>query len=315
MKAPAALLTALTVLAAACTSDPAREAPDRHALIPADAVKMTPETDPVPPVLHSNDWAQPVPLPDSVNTAGAEDSPFITPDGATLYFFFTPDLTIPAEEQLTDGTTGIWVSRRGPGGWEEPERVWLSDPGEDTLDGCGFVLDDVMWFCSARAGNLRTVDFYTARLVDGTWSAWENAGERLNLDYLVGELHLSADGSQIYYHSTRDGGRGGIDIWVTRMEDGAWQEPENVAAVNSEGPDGWPFLSPDGSELWLTRLHEGSPALFRSTLVEGEWSPPEMIVSGFAGEASVDSAGDLYFVHHYHDGTLLEADIYVARRN
>ena len=45
-----------------------------------------------------------------VNTAGAEDSPFVTPDGQTLYFFFTPDVRVPAEQQLLDGVTGIWVT-------------------------------------------------------------------------------------------------------------------------------------------------------------------------------------------------------------
>ena len=63
-----------------------------------------------------------------VNTAGAEDSPFVTPDGQTLYFFFTPDVRVPAEQQLFDGVTGIWVTHRVDGGWTEPERVLLADP-------------------------------------------------------------------------------------------------------------------------------------------------------------------------------------------
>ena len=40
-----------------------------------------------------------------VNTSGREDSPFLLPDGQTLYFFFTPDVSIPAEKQLFDGVT------------------------------------------------------------------------------------------------------------------------------------------------------------------------------------------------------------------
>jgi len=51
-----------------------------------------------------------------VNTPGGEDSPFITPDGATLYFFLTPDVSIPVERQLFDGVTGIWASIRLPDG-------------------------------------------------------------------------------------------------------------------------------------------------------------------------------------------------------
>ena len=36
-------------------------------------------------------------------------------------------------------------------------------------------------------------------------------------------------------------------------------------------------------------------------------------ISQFAGEASLDNKGNIYFTHHfYKDGVMLEADIYVA---
>lgn len=79
----------------------------RLASIPAGAVKVTPGTDPFPPVMHLPGWKQPVPLPCLVNTAGTEDSPFITPEGSEFYFFFTPDMHIPAVQQAADGVTGI----------------------------------------------------------------------------------------------------------------------------------------------------------------------------------------------------------------
>ncbi|MDD5486148.1 MAG: hypothetical protein PHW65_01140 [Dehalococcoidales bacterium] len=60
----------------------------RTGAIPPGVVKMTPENDTAPPVLNpafAHIWHEPVPLPGPVNTAGAEDSPFITPDGNTFY--------------------------------------------------------------------------------------------------------------------------------------------------------------------------------------------------------------------------------------
>jgi len=61
----------------------------RESKIPEDAVKVTPETDLFPPHLHSDKYAEPVPMPGPINTASGEDSPFITPDGSTFYFFFS----------------------------------------------------------------------------------------------------------------------------------------------------------------------------------------------------------------------------------
>jgi hypothetical protein len=40
-----------------------------------------------------------------------------------------------------------------------------------------------------------------------------------------------------------------------------------------------------------------------------------LIISQFAGEPTLDSQGNIYFVHHfYKDGEMIEADIYIAHR-
>jgi hypothetical protein len=58
----------------------------------------------------------------------------------------------------------------------------------------------------------------------------------------------------------------------------------------------------------------GTTAVFRSNLGPSGWETPELIVSQFAGEPTLDNDGNLYFVHHYfRDGVMIEADIYVAR--
>jgi hypothetical protein len=289
-------------------------AADREGRIPADAVKMTADADPLPPHLHWSEWQPPVPLPAPVNTAGAEDSPFITPDGKTLYFFFTPDVRVPPQKQLLDGVTGIWVSHKEDGAWSKPARVVLQQAGKLALDGAPFVLGDTLWFCSAREG-YTGVNMFTACLKDGKWQDWQYVGNRLMKDFGLGEMHLTADGADLYFHSPRPGGKGKLDIWVTHKVGGQWQEPAAVAAVNSEADEGWPFVTQDGQELWFLRTHKGSPAIFRSKAEGGRWQPPELIISQFAAEPSLDGAGNIYFTHHFFkDGKMVEADIYVARK-
>lgn len=282
----------------------------REETIPAGAVKMLPETDSYPPILHSGEFHEPVPLQSPINTAGAEDSPFIPEGKEEMYFFFTPDPTIPAEKQLLDGVTGIWLSQWRSGQWQEPERVWLQDEGKLALDGCTFVSGNLMYFCSAREG-YAGVHWFTAEFEDGQWQDWANAD--FPEQFEVGELHIWGD--ELYYHSSHDGGEGSNDIWMLERVNGEWQEPVNVAAVNTAENEGMPFLTSDGLELWFHRFHQGSPAVFRSRRVNGEWQTPEMIVSQFAGEPTVDWQGNLYFVHHfYKDNKMIEADIYVAYR-
>ncbi|MEW5997145.1 MAG: hypothetical protein AB1657_06185 [Candidatus Micrarchaeota archaeon] len=283
----------------------------REEMVPAGAVKITPETDIYPPILHSDEYEEPVPLGPPINTKGAEDSPFIMPDGNTFYVWFTPSPAIPVEQQLLDNVTGIYVSHKVNGEWIEPERMWLVEPGELSLDGCLFVQGGEAWFCSVREG-YPGINLFTARHVNGKWEGWQIVDEKLR-DYEVGEMHISADGNTLYFHSPRAGGKGQLDIWYTEKVNGEWQPPINFELMNSPDNEGWPFISQDGSEFWFTRTYMGTPAIFRSKKMNGEWGTPELIVSQFAGEPTLDNAGNLYFTHHfYENGTMLEADIYVA---
>lgn len=318
---PLALL--MFAILACRQATPTPEPVDRYALLPE--VKYGPESDPWPPIARAG-WTPPVPLPYPVNTAGGEDSPFVTPDGGTLYFFFTPDVSLPVERQLLDGVTGIWVTHRSGETWSEPERILLSDPGEVAGDGCEFISGDVMYFCTVREG-YTGVQWFRADLVDGRWQNWRYAGDELRQhEYEVGELHISADGQELYFHSSRPGGYGGLDIWVSTLTPDGWGEPVNLGPlVNTTGDEGWPYISPDGQELWFNSMGwpgqtRPGPAIFRSLRQpDRSWGAAEEIISSFAGEPTLSGDGTtLYFVHHYFSSdlsTMLEADIYVSYRN
>ena len=313
MKIRTVILLIVFLVSSGCTAETPTPIPppDRESLIPLNQAKITPETDIYPPRSMTDEYNDPVPLPYPVNTAGAEDSAFVMPDGNTLYVWFTPDPQVPAEQQVTDGVTGIYVFHRSGEGWSAPERVWLQDPGKLALDGCEFVLGNKMWFCSAREG-YPGLHWFTADYVDGKWDNWTLAD--FKPEYEVGELHITADGQELYFHSSRPGGLGEYDIWISPNQGGEWGKPVNLAVVDSAYTDGWPFVSQDGSELWFTRS-VGAPELWRSKKVAGEWTEPEKMFSPFAGEASLDNQGNVYFTHHFFkDNVMLEADIYVAHK-
>jgi hypothetical protein len=283
----------------------------REETIPEDAIKITPDIDLFPPILHSDEYYQPVPMTGPVNTAGAEDSPFFTCcDDDIFYFFFTPDVRVPAEKQIIDEVTGIYSTVKLNEEWSEPEKVILQDPWKLSLDGCTFVQDNIMWFCSVRSG-YSGIHWFTAEYIDGKWINWKKSD--FNIEFDVGELHFFNNFTELYYHSGKEGGLGGNDIWYLKKINGEWQEPVNINVINSELDEGYPFITSDGNELWFNRWYLGSPAVYRSLKINDEWQEPELIISQFAGEPTLDSMGNIYFVHHfYDDGQMIEADIYVA---
>jgi len=307
----------------ACGQAPPPSAPtplDRYSLLPK--TKYTPAMDFWPPQIIAG-WSQPVPLTYPVNTSGGEDSPFITPDGQTLYLFFTPDVSIPAGKQLLDGVTGIWVTHRSGETWSQPERIRLEDRGQLALDGCEFVLGDSLWFCSIRSGNYRSVDLYVASIKNGQWTDWHNAGLQINQEYQVGEMHLTADGRQLYFASQRAGGFGGYDLWVSGKTANGWGQPVNLGPeINTSADENRPFVSADGKELWFdsssSRGRPGPAIYLSGRQADGSWGPRQEIVSTLAGEPTLSGDGkDLYFVHHYFSADfkqMLEADIYITHR-
>ena len=290
--------------------------------IPSGNPKGSPETDFWPPEAASG-WSKPAPLERPVNTAGGEDSPFVTPDGNTLYFFFTPDVGIPVQQQVFDGLTGIWSSVRSSGTWTEPERILLAEPGAPAGDGCPMAIGDRLYFCSIRAGNTRDIEWYYATWKNGAWGDAANAGEWFNQTMELGEIHITAGYRDIYFASKQAGGFGGFDLWAAHSTADGWGEPENLGSpVNTAGDENRPFVTEDGRELWFdssSRSGKAGPAVFRCLRQsDGTWGECREIVSVFAGEPNLTGDGKtLYFIHHFYSSdlqTMIEADIYVSYR-
>jgi len=284
-------------LISAC-EQPTHEIIDRHSILPSDIEKGTPENDRNPPVLHSDEFEAPVPLA-VINTLGAEDSPFFPADRDEFYFFFTPDVRVAVQEQVADGVTGIWMSKLVDGNFQEPERVFLQKPSKLAGDGCEFVQGDYMLFCTVREG-YTGIHWFKAEWKDNEWTNWEEEF----LPEGVGELHIWED--ELYYHYEDD-------IYMREKVDDEWVNPTKIEAVSTDDFEGYPYITPNGNEMWFNRVYLGTPGTFRSIRENGEWQEPELIVSMFAGEPTLDQEGNLYFVHHFYDtGVMLEADIYVA---
>jgi hypothetical protein len=275
-----------------------------------------PEFDIYYPIILIEGWESPQPLPALIDAEGDELSPFITLAGDELYYFYTPDLSVSEAKQALDGISGTYYSKKVDGVWSEPQKLDFAT--ENSLDGCIYTVGQTLWFCSRREGNYGDVDFYTATWVGGAWRDGQNAGEQLNVDYDVGEVHLSADQNSMIFSAFRIGGFGLTDLWQIQRVGEGWSEPVNLGdVINSTEMEDCPFLSEDGNELWFTspsRMGYPGFAIFRSIWQDGEWGEPQEIISNYVSEVSIDRQGNLYFTHFLYDENdeLLGSKIYVA---
>jgi WD40-like Beta Propeller Repeat len=96
-----------------------------------------------------------------------------------------------------------------------------------------------MYFTSDRPGGLGGDDlwFITRASLDDPWADPQNMSV-LNTSAADSLAVLSSDEHVMFFHSTRPGGCGAGDIWMTRRQDKRWQEwdpPVNLGCVGSGG--------------------------------------------------------------------------------
>ncbi len=214
---------------------------------------------------------QPKPLRGAVNTTAPEYLPALTADGQAMIF-----------TRIVRGQEDIYLSQRGPDGWSAGTPL----PNINTLDneGAHFISPDGRYLfftaCNRRDG-MGSCDIYFSRREEEGWSPPRNLGSPVNTPSWESQPVLSETGRTLLFSSSRKGGVGGRDIWLTRLQaNGRWSEPENLGEpVNTTKDEQAPFLHPDGKTLYFMsngHLGMGGFDLFLSRLDSaGRWSAPQ----------------------------------------
>jgi hypothetical protein len=278
----------------------------------------------------------PVMLPAPVTTDGWEDSGFISPDGDTLYFTY---LRIDAVTLFTTGqirlsgplrpgwptqppydTIGseIYRSVRVAGAWTEPEHLDGAINFPQEIEGDEWVSADgnrILFTNGISGGPRGARGIWYAERQGGVWMPAVLASTvGFPFDSLDENPHLTLDESQLFFESSRAGGYGQQDIWMSTRVSGQWSAPVNLGpAVNGAGVEGSPFTL-DGSSLYFDDKGGGKGISWSHRDAGGSWSDPVVLVPGVFGDPSLTLAGDLYIVGGRQVPGGFDADLYLARR-
>jgi hypothetical protein len=148
-----------------------------------------------------------------------------------------------------------------------------------------------LYFGSDRPGGFGRVDLWVSKRasVDSPWESPINLGPVINTVDQENDAALSRDGHWLFFNSTRPGGFGATDLWVSWRahihDDFGWQPPVNMGAgVNS------PFN--DGNATYFENEDAGVPLLFFSsdrpaTLGGGNIYVSELLSDGSFGPATL----------------------------
>jgi len=187
-----------------------------------------------------------------------------------------------------------------------------------------------VYFESRRSGGYGLSDLWVckrASIEDG-WGPPENLGPLVNGPTWDKCPFISADGLELYFHSSRGGGYGACDLYVTRRatRTSPWELPTNLGPkVNSPFDEFIPSVSPDGLELYFGSWRPdgyGSWDLYVSTraTTNDPWGDPVNLGTavnspGQDSLASLSPDGLLMFFTSDRPGGFGQwGDGYVARR-
>jgi Tol biopolymer transport system component len=273
---------AVVLVAVALASGPAFAAQPTVAAPPYASTKALPE-----PALFGEGV---------VSTPENETSLAFTPDGRSVYFTIgTPNNSFSA----------IVVSRFEGGRWKTPEMASFSGQYKDqepaiSPDGSR------LFFASTRPMNQQPKSETDIWVVDRTPSGWsepKNVGPIVNTGDPEGHPWVARDGT-LYFNSRRPGGKGGADIYRSRLVNGEYAAPENLGpGINGESGEMMGCVAADGSFL----IFSSSRGPQRNNLYLSRWdgaawqSPidlgPKVNTQAEESSASLSPDGKYLFFH------------------
>lgn len=117
---------------------------------------------------------------------------------------------------------------------------------------------------------------------DRQWGAAKNLGPHINSAAKDEHATFTPDGQTMVFASTRGGGFGAYDLYVSHLKNGKWTKAELLPfPINTERDDFDPFIAPDGKMLFFASNRDNSDKywdcdIYVSLWNGEEWGEPEI---------------------------------------
>lgn len=195
---------------------------------------------------RESDWTVPVELPKHLSTRlNFLRGYSLSADGKKMYFTCAKSPTIGGYDIFEATLTGNT--------WSQPQNLMLPINSKSN-DGCpSFTADGNMLYfmrCDkmdqAKASGCKI--FQTKKKPNGQWEEPVELPATINTGNSQAP-RIMADGESLIFSSDKNGGKGGMDLFITKLINGVWSEPIPLDFVNSEKDDQFVSVSALGRYL------------------------------------------------------------------
>lgn len=237
-----------------------------------------------------------------INTSASEYVPVITSDESKMIFTYRGEKSMGGRQnnQVQPDPFGVYFedvyqSHKEHGAWTEPAPLGNNINGYGHDASIALAGDGQKLFIYKQTTS-DMGDIYLSELQGDIWSRPKRIEGDVNTGSWEGSASLSSSGKELYFSSTRSGGKGGRDLYIAYLQDdGSWGEVENLGPeINTEFDEDAPFIHPDGTYLFFSSKGHNSMGeydIFYSRLKDGSWTKPKNF-----GYPVNTTGNDIYYV-------------------
>jgi hypothetical protein len=198
------------------------------------------------------DWRPPAELPKTIHTRLNYLWGYtLSPDGKTLYFSTIKSPGV--------GGYDLWMSERSGSSWSAPQN--LGAPlNTRAHEACATFTPDqkTVYFMRCEKMSQREasgcVIMMAQKQANGRWGEPVALPPSINTGNAQAPRIL-ADGETLIFSSDRPGGKGGMDLYMTRFRNGKWTDPVPMTFANT--PENDQFVSVNATGRYLLRDAQG----------------------------------------------------------
>lgn len=265
----------------------------------------------------------------AINTSAEEFNPCVPNNDTTIIFTRKFPINADNTEEALEYEYRIYQSfmYEGEENWSEPEDITpvLQTNGKAmtvSINGAGNIL--LLYKDNYEHGSLSELNKGTLLISNYRFGRWSKAREFTSpINERSDETHasISNDGNMLFFTSDREGGQGGLDIWISRKSQGQWSVPVNMGEnINTPLDEISPFLINDTLLIFCSQSHDnmGGYDVFYSRHTQEGWSTPVNMrppISSIADDmyyAPSNNGQVGYYAMERHEGYLTfgKKDIY-----
>lgn len=216
-----------------------------------------------------------------INSEFPDYAPVVSADGELLIFTSRRPVTDKEKENKKESKENIYSST-----YSQTKKKWskavilgesVNEPGRH--NSAIAISNDGQKMLLYRDDIYGNGDIWESSLHGKKWNDPEKLPEPVNSTYHEASASYSPDGKTIYFVSDRQGGHGGLDIWMcTKDEKGNWGKAKNLGTmINTSSDEEGVFMHPDGKTIYFSsKGHKstGGYDIFKSVYENGKWTNP-----------------------------------------